>query len=113
MLIHGAGLGYEGVDGCNVVHDRDQWQTLVNTVMNLEFLEFLYQLTDSMPRRTLLHSVRFSRHHTTLLSDIIKHCSCLTRTCQGCRYYWSLLLTYLLTYLLTHSLTHSLTLQFL
>jgi hypothetical protein len=47
MLIHGVGLGYVGVDGFNVVHDRDQWQTLVNTVMNFEFLQFLYQLTDS------------------------------------------------------------------
>jgi hypothetical protein len=29
-------IGWEGVDWTHFAHDRDQWQALVNTVMNLE-----------------------------------------------------------------------------
>jgi len=28
-------IGWEGADWMHVAHDRDQWWTLVNTVMNL------------------------------------------------------------------------------
>jgi hypothetical protein len=28
-------IGWEGVDWMHLAHDRDQWQALVNTVMNL------------------------------------------------------------------------------
>jgi hypothetical protein len=29
------GRGWDGIDWIDVVQDRDQWRTLVNTVMNL------------------------------------------------------------------------------
>jgi hypothetical protein len=28
-------IGWDGMDWIDVVHDRDQWRALVNTVMNL------------------------------------------------------------------------------
>jgi len=30
-------IGWEGVDWMHLAPDRDQWRTLVNTVMNLRF----------------------------------------------------------------------------
>jgi hypothetical protein len=29
------GIGYNGIDGIDLVQERDQWRALVNTVMNL------------------------------------------------------------------------------
>jgi len=31
-------IGWEGVDWIHLAQDRDQWQDLVNTVMNLQVL---------------------------------------------------------------------------
>jgi hypothetical protein len=30
-------VDWEGVDGIHMTQDRDQWRTVVNTVMNLRF----------------------------------------------------------------------------
>jgi hypothetical protein len=29
-------IGWDGMDWINLVHDRDQWRTLVNMVINLQ-----------------------------------------------------------------------------
>jgi len=34
--LHLREIGWEGVDWINLAQDRDQWQALVNTVMNLQ-----------------------------------------------------------------------------
>jgi hypothetical protein len=52
--------GWEGVDWMHLVQDRDQWQVLVNTVMNLQTGNFLTDsVTVSFSRRILLHGVSF------------------------------------------------------
>jgi hypothetical protein len=58
------GIGWEGVDWIHLAEDRDQWQTVVNTVMNFQVPQkagnFLTsRVTVSFSRRTLLHGISY------------------------------------------------------
>jgi len=55
-------VGWEGVEGMHLAQDREKWQTVVNTVMNLVVSKktddfFISCLTVSFSRKTLLHEV--------------------------------------------------------
>jgi hypothetical protein len=53
-------IGFGDVDWIHLAQDRDRWQALVNTIMNLRvpfFISSLAERTLSFLRRTLLHGV--------------------------------------------------------
>jgi hypothetical protein len=52
-------IGWEGVDWMHMAQNRDQWQALVTTAINLQVQkkQNIFRLTISFSRRTLFHGI--------------------------------------------------------